>query len=136
MHYRSEHPALIEFSNERFYVEGVCNFHLLRRWMEVNIPIEYREVAGVYKNKTNRDEAKAVIGMLREIWQQEPCPTVGVVTFNAQQQELIQNLIQEEALRDTDFRLRYECESAREEEQQQVGFFVRTLSRFRGMNEM
>ena len=131
MHYRSEHPALIEFSNYAFY-GGRLQFPPAQALTDNNAAIEYRDVSGVYENKTNRTEARAVIGMLKEIWTQEPCPTVGVVTFNAQQQDLIQNLIQEEALRDSDFRLRYECEAAREEEQQQVGFFVKNLESVQG----
>ncbi len=131
MHYRSEHPALIEFSNYAFY-GGRLQFPPAQALTGTDTAIEYRDVAGVYANKTNRDEARAVIGMLREVWKQEPCPTVGVVTFNSQQQDLIQNLIQEEALRDSEFRVRYEYESAREEEQQQVGFFVKNLESVQG----
>jgi hypothetical protein len=73
-----------------------------------------------------------VIQLLRRIWQLEPCPTVGIVTFNAKQQDLIENLIQEDAIRDSNFRLRYESESAREEGDRQVGLFVKNLESVQG----
>jgi very-short-patch-repair endonuclease len=131
MHYRSEHPSLIEFSNHAFY-GGRLQFPPARPTDAQTPSIEYREVSGIYESNQNRDEAKAVIELLQQIWKEEPCPTVGVVTFNAKQQDLIENLVQEKAIADADFRLRYESESAREEGRQQVGFFVKNLESVQG----
>jgi very-short-patch-repair endonuclease len=131
MHYRSEHPSLIEFSNHAFY-GGRLQCPPATATDDGTPAIEYRELTGTYENNQNRDEARAVIDLLRQIWKDEPCPTVGVVTFNAKQQDLIENLIQEEAIRDSDFRLRFESESAREEGEQQVGFFVKNLESVQG----
>jgi very-short-patch-repair endonuclease len=131
MHYRSEHPSLIEFSNYAFY-GGRLQYPPSRPVDTGGPSIEYRDVSGLYENNQNREEAEAVISLLRELWKQEPCSTVGVVTFNARQQDLIEDLIQEEALRDSGFRVRYESEVGREEDQQQVGFFVKNLESVQG----
>ncbi len=133
VHYRSNHPALIEFSNRAFYggrleapparVTSVNGFR----------PVRYHEVNGVYEKRTNAEEARQVVRLLKEIWNaDDQVPTVGVVTFNRPQRDLIEDLINEECLRDASFRVRYEQEVVREEENQDVGFFIKNLENVQG----
>jgi primosomal replication protein N'' len=131
MHYRSQHPALIEFSNNAFY-GGRLQYPPAKAGAGQASPIFYREISGIYENNQNQEEAAAVIKVLREVWAAESRPTVGVITFNSKQQELIENLIQEEAIRDPLFRADFETETAREDGQQQVGFFVKNLETVQG----
>jgi primosomal replication protein N'' len=133
VHYRSEHPDLIEFSNRAFYkgqleappcpVSSQCDQR----------PIVYHDVGGLYSRETNQQEARKVIQLLREIWLPEGLvPTVGVVTFNRPQRELIEDLLQEECQRDEAFAIRCDQERGRKENNQDVGFFVKNLENVQG----
>lgn len=133
VHYRSRHPALIEFSNRAFYsgrleappaqVSSVNGYR----------PIRYHGVSGLYERRTNKDEAAHVVKVLRDLWSTNGTfPTVGVVTFNQPQRDLIEDLLEEECLRDSGFDARYRQEVAREEDNQDVGFFVKNLENVQG----
>ncbi len=104
-HYRSEHESLIAFSNHRYYDGGLVTFPS---------PITYdravrcRHVAdGVYGrggSRTNRVEAKAVVA---EVVRRLKSPSfadsdrsIGIVTFNVEQQRLIEDLLDQERLED------------------------------------
>src|SRR4051794_24353494 len=90
-------------------------------------------VGAPYVGRTNREEALQVIQRLRGGWLgQGACPTIGVVTFNHPQRELIEDLIEEECHRDGAFAARYQQELARKESNQDVGFFVKNLENVQG----
>jgi primosomal replication protein N'' len=132
VHYRSEHPDLIEFSNHAFY-----NFQLEAPPSRFSgqgdhRPITYLDVKGLYSRRTNRQEAAKVVQLLKDFWKREGAPTIGVVTFNRPQRELIEDLIEEECLRDEAFAVRYEQEKDRKENNQDVGFFVKNLENVQG----
>ncbi len=104
-HYRSEHESLIAFSNHRYYDGGLVTFPS---------PITYdravrcRHVAdGVYGrggSRTNRVEAKAVVAevvkRLRNPSYADSERSIGIVTFNVEQQRLIEDLLDQERLED------------------------------------
>ena len=133
VHYRSRHPALIEFSNHAFYdgrLEAPPSVHDGSCGVP---PIQYRSVGGTYSDRKNRDEAEEVVRVLRKFWLGVcPCRTIGVVTFNKPQQELIEDLIEEECLRDESFAVRYQQELSRRVDNQDVGFFIRNLENVQG----
>jgi len=133
MHYRSEDPALIQFSNKAFY-GGRLQCPPSRQARDHAQPaIEVREVGGTYEKQENRREAEAVADLIQEIWANEnQSHTIGVVTFNLKQEDLIQNILQERALRLETFRIRYEAECHRQDGQQDVGFFVKNLESVQG----
>ncbi len=99
-HYRSRDEALIAFSN-RFYYDG--------RLVTFPAPtassnaLQFHKVDGVYvrgsNGRVNHVEAKAVAEMVRErllgwlLLPEEQRLTLGVITFNLQQQSLIQDLL-------------------------------------------
>src|SRR5262249_9481395 len=84
-------------------------------------------------DRTNRKEAAKVVELLKSSWAAEgPAPTIGVVTFNRPQRELIEDLIEEECQRDEAFAARYEQEKARKDANQDVGFFVKNLENVQG----
>lgn len=94
-HYRSNHPALIAFSNEHFYHNALIFANKGIQNEAIN-PIEFRFIANaVWKNRTNQLEAQEVIHLIKEIQMSQPGKSIGVVTFNYHQQELIYSLIQE-----------------------------------------
>ncbi len=95
-HYRSKKAELIAFSNKHFYKNGL---RLLPDKELVNArkpAINYVKVAGVWENNTNRIEAEKVINLIKLLISSSPEKTIGVVTFNAKQQELILDLLEEE----------------------------------------
>jgi len=133
VHYRSRHPALIEFSNRAFY-----NGRLEAPPAQVSSvngyrPIRYNDVGGLYERRTNKAEAEYVVRILRDLWTAErACPTVGVVTFNQPQRDMIEDFLEQECLRDSGFEVQYRQEIAREEDNQDVGFFVKNLENVQG----
>lgn len=91
-HYRSEHPALIEFSNCAFYGGNLISFP----YQEVYKPIEFRAVNGRYEVNTNPKEVEEIINILKhEIHpnQNGTYPSVGIATFNINQRNLITEAI-------------------------------------------
>ncbi|MGA0557679.1 AAA domain-containing protein [Larkinella sp. VNQ87] len=97
-HYRSRSIDLIDFSNRLFYknsLQLLPDFHQLNRREPA---IRYRNVKGVWENNTNEAEARAVLELIDQLKTELPGRTVGVVTFNFQQQQLIQELLEEQAL--------------------------------------
>jgi hypothetical protein len=87
---------LIQFSNASFYANrlSVPARHPpdeVRRQR----PIELIRVDGVYEEQTNREEADRVADVLMDIWTEggSSPPTVGVVTFNRKQADLIENVL-------------------------------------------
>jgi len=96
-HYRSRSPELIDFSNRHFY-EGRLKLLPDRTLLNRNKPaIEFRKVEGIWAENTNLAEAQAVVSEVFELMNEHPSLEVGVVTFNAPQQYLILDLLENEA---------------------------------------
>ena len=132
VHYRSEHPDLIQFSNRAFYL-GQLEAPPARMNANSTPPIQYRYIHdGIYDNRTNRKEAHEVVQLLKGIWGDVESPTIGVVPFNQPQRELIEDLIAKECQTDAEFSTRFQQELARKEEKQDVGFFVKNLENVQG----
>ncbi len=99
-HYRSRHESLIAFSNHRYYGGNLVTFPSP---VTEDRGVHYRHVsAGVYEKggaRVNKAEAQAVadeiVARLRSSLDLPPDdrPTIGVVTFNSEQQRLIEDLL-------------------------------------------
>ena len=98
-HYRSRDEALIAFSNHFYYDGGLVTFPAPATASDA---VRFHRVDGTYargQGRTNRDEANAIVAMIRtrlSDWLTLPeaeRPTLGVITFNAQQQALILDLL-------------------------------------------
>jgi hypothetical protein len=133
VHYRSDHPRLIEFSNRAFYHGQLEAPPARMDALNGAPPIHYYHVNGVYHNRTNRDEALKVVELLKDIWLAEGrSPTIGVVTFNLPQRDLIEDLVEKESQVNEAFRARYEQELVRKDERQDVGLFIKNLEDVQG----
>ncbi|MCU7858574.1 MAG: histidine kinase, partial [Candidatus Thiodiazotropha sp. (ex Lucinoma kastoroae)] len=134
IHYRSEYNALIEFSNYAFY-SGRLNVPAKHPVSEIRKvkPVELRHIGGIYLDQTNPDEGEAILEVLKEMWlgQEEP-PSIGVVTFNLKQAEIIEGLIQLEAANNPDFAAIYARESGRLQGGEDMGFFVKNVENVQG----
>lgn len=93
-HYRSHHESLIAFSNNKFYKNGLYTFPSPSNQVSC---VSYRFVGGSYiqKRGVNEEEGEAVVNeVLRRI--KDPLlakQSIGIVTFNSSQQELIDDLL-------------------------------------------
>ncbi|KXF19699.1 DNA helicase [Pseudomonas aeruginosa] len=103
-HYRSRHESLIAFSNQRYYESKLVTFPSP---VTNDRAVSLHVVNGVYEKgsaRTNPAEAKALvadlIGRLRSPGFRESKLTIGVVTFNGEQQKLIEDLLDTERRKD------------------------------------
>ncbi|MVM40212.1 DUF4011 domain-containing protein [Spirosoma sp. HMF3257] len=93
-HYRSHSLDLITFSNEHFYQNKLS---LLPHFDEINRQepaIRYLNVKGTWQQNTNPVEAEAVLELLDQLVTELPGRSVGIVTFNFPQQQLIQDMLE------------------------------------------
>ena len=93
-HYRSHSLDLITFSNENFYQNKLS---LLPHFEDINRhepAIRYLNVKGTWQQNTNPAEAEAVLQLLDQLAIELPGRSVGVVTFNYPQQQLIQDMLE------------------------------------------
>lgn len=103
-HYRSRHESLIAFSNHRYYGGGLVTFPSP---VADDRAVSFHHVDGVYEKggaRINKREAKALVAdivtKLRAPNFQESKLTIGVVTFNTEQMNLIEDLLDEERRKD------------------------------------
>jgi primosomal replication protein N'' len=135
IHYRSAYRELIGYSNAAFYRNDLS---VPVRHPEATVlaakPIEMIRVDGVYREQTNQDEAAKVVELLAEIWTKpyEDRPSVGVVTFNRKQADLIEEQIEARAEADPQFAEAYRLESERNEGGEDMGVFVKNVENVQG----
>ena len=101
-HYRSRHESLITFSNKLFYEGKLYTFPSAD---DRNSMVTLQMIEGTFdsgKTRTNRAEAEAVVNEIA-LRCHDPIrskQTLGVVTFNIQQQSLIEDLLDEKCKTD------------------------------------
>ena len=103
-HYRSRHESLITFSNKSFYEGKLYTFPSPDDRQSKVTLVDCGGTFDSGKTRTNRVEAEAVI---EELTKRAHDPvlskySVGVVTFNIQQQSLIEDLLDLAASKDTE----------------------------------
>lgn len=135
IHYRSRYRQLIDYSNAAFYA-GRLNVPARHPASEIRRvqPIEVDRVDGCYAGQTNMDEANRVVARLRAIWRApvKQRPSVGVVTFNLKQADLIHDRLEALAETDEEFRRAWGVEQARTQRGEDMGFFVKNLENVQG----
>lgn len=118
-HYRSEHLALIEFSNAAFYWWNLISFPEKENYN----PIDFRSVNGRYESKTNPEEIAEVVKILREDIhpnQKGKYPSIGIATFNINQRNLIIETLNQVAEQNLSF-------AKKLQELKERGLFVKNL---------
>ncbi|MFC4159014.1 DUF4011 domain-containing protein [Chitinimonas lacunae] len=103
-HYRSRHESLIAFSNHRYYQGGLVTFPSP---VTEDKAVSFHRIEGLYDkggSRTNLIEARALVadlvGKLKSPDFAGSAMSIGVVTFNGEQQRLIEDLLDEERRRD------------------------------------
>ncbi|MCD9127658.1 AAA domain-containing protein [Luteimonas fraxinea] len=135
IHYRSAFRELISFSNAAFYGDrlSVPVRHPPARVL-VAKPLELIRVDGLYQEQTNPQEAERVVDYVAQLWRDadERRPTVGVVTFNRKQADLIEERMELRAEGDESFRKAFAEERERSEGGEDMSVFVKNVENVQG----
>jgi very-short-patch-repair endonuclease len=91
-HYRSQHHSLIAFSNSEFYDDNLVVFPSAYH-EHPDLGVKYVGAKGLYDNRRNPLEAETVVEAILEHILQHPSDSLGVVTMNFEQRELIEELL-------------------------------------------
>ena len=119
IHYRSTHPALIQFSNHAFYKKRLIPLPSTKTYS----PIDWIPVNGMFLNRTNLKEAGEIINYLSN---EAPIDqSIGVATFNQFQQNLILDMILNKSVQDHKFK--YKMDKLLDQ-----GFFVKNIENIQG----
>jgi len=94
-HYRSQHHSLIAFSNHSFYRGNLVIFPSpYGQGSKLGVRAVYLADA-IYENQTNLREAKRVVDAVVEHIASRPNESLGIVTLNIKQRDLIAELLEE-----------------------------------------
>ncbi len=130
-HYRSNHEALINFSNFAFYDSYL---RIIPKNNIGNSPvIDYRNVKGVWDSGTNLKEAKEVVNFIKDfLLNNKDNLTIGVITFNIKQKDLIEELLDEAASKNNEFAKLLDKEKERYNNEEHIGLFVKNIENVQG----
>jgi len=131
-HYRSRYSELIEFSNHAFYG---CNLQIAPNISKnhTSRPIERHKVKGKWIDRKNTVEADRVVALVKEILAtRKNDETIGIITFNSDQQTCIADRMDKEAMRDASFRTALAKEMRRTEDGEDVSLFIKNLENVQG----
>ena len=131
-HYRSRNRELIDFSNSAFYSSSLQIAPNVTK-NTANRPIERHKVAGKWIERRNTVEAKKVVELLKDIFaSRKNGESIGIITFNSDQQACIADLIDKECSRNPAFRSDIIKESHRLENGEDCSLFVKNLENVQG----
>ena len=127
-HYRSRYESLITFSNRRYYDGKLVTFPSP---IARDSAVKLHRIDGIYgrgTSRTNRQEADAVVAFVLEHLRSPDrnSQSIGIVTFNAPQQELIEDLLDNARRQDPEL----EPHFAKGAEKEEV--FVKNLENVQG----
>jgi len=131
-HYRSRHSELIDFSNSAFYGSSLMvapNVLVNKK----DRPIERYKVSGKWSGRKNVVEAEKVAALLKNILlTRKNNESVGIITFNSDQQACIVDTLDKLAKTDTPFRLALAKERTRFDNGEDTGLFIKNLENVQG----
>ncbi len=135
IHYRSNYRELIGFSNASFYGDRLS---VPVRHPDAEVgrikPIELLRVNTVYKDQSNQGEAEAIANILSEFWKAPAASrkSIGIVSFNRKQADLIEDVLEARAEQDPAFGQALAAERERIEQGEDMGFFVKNVENVQG----
>lgn len=130
-HYRSQHEALIAYSNHRFYSPDNQPLQTFpgATFEAPDLGVESYVVNGVYRKGTTRDnpiEAEAVVDRVLFHRAHHPELSVGVVTFSSAQEEAIASAVEARSLSEP------VLAGLLDEHDRLSGFFIKNLENVQG----
>jgi hypothetical protein len=105
-HYRSADPGLIHFSNRNFYDWKLEVLPDLATVLAGKSPFSWEKIEGVWENQMNKSEADAVVEKVKEIQSASAEDTIGIVTGNYFQTELIREKLWKAGIQDANIKVR------------------------------
>ncbi len=131
-HYRSKYEELISFSNYAFY-KGKLNVSP-NTFAPQDKPIKVHRVEnGLWTDRTNKAEAEKTIELIRRTLDgRKDSETLGVITFNSSQRDLILDMLDDLCVADPEFAEKYHAETARKENGEDVGLFIKNIENVQG----
>lgn len=99
-HYRSRHSGLIRFSNRMIYDDDLIVFPSASEDRK-GMGVHYRYVEGQYRNGANAIESQKMVEAILDFMRDSPDRSLGVVTLNQKQRDLIQEELQYAIDKDT-----------------------------------
>ena len=131
-HYRSQYAELIDFSNAAFY-ENKLQIAPNNVKNSKEPPISRIKVKGTWQNRRNHEEAVAVVRLVKNIFNHRLMnESIGIVTFNADQKEYIEDLLDAEADKSQAFRKQLFKERNRIVDGENASIFVKNLENVQG----
>ena len=131
-HYRSKNEELINFSNQSFY-EGKLQVSPNITKNKGLKPIERILVKGKWVDRCNLEEVKAVVEILKKISvTRKNNQSIGIITFNSEQEAAIEDAIDQEASVNPKFRDWILREQNRKENGEDISLFVKNLENVQG----
>jgi len=119
IHYRSNHPDLIQFSNHAFYQKRLIPLPPKKKYR----PIQFIAVNGLFTNRTNVKEARTIVDYLsNKIYSNE---SLGIATFSQFQQNLILYMILKKTIVNPKFK-------AKINDLKKRGLFVKNIENIQG----
>ncbi|WP_077622444.1 AAA domain-containing protein [Sediminibacillus massiliensis] len=127
-HYRSKSEELINFSNHAFYN---ANMQIAPNVEHLKEPssLQWHKVDGRWLNQCNVIEAKEVVNLLKELLIKNPNKSVGIITFNAKQQDKIIDYIDDLAENDEEFNVVYQQMMSKDMDER---IFVKNIENVQG----
>ena len=131
-HYRSKNQELIDFSNAAFYASGLQIAPNISKNTKER-PIERYKVNGRWIDRRNAVEAEKVVDLLCEIFAgRKNNESIGIITFNSEQQSCIADAIDARMAKNADFRSSMIKERHRIEGGEDASIFIKNLENVQG----
>lgn len=131
-HYRSRSEELINFSNYAFYNKKLQIAPNITKNKKQQ-PIERIKVDGKWINTRNDIEAQQVVKLLAKLLKDKNRKSsIGIITFNLEQENAIEDEIDALAEKDDDFRNALIVEQNRKDNGEDVSLFVKNLENVQG----
>ena len=133
-HYRSQSEELINFSNYAFYGGRLKIAPNVNSNSDYGVPIERIKIAnGLWENNENIEEANKVVELVAKLFKERKNKdTIGIITFNKKQQDLIEDLLEHRAQDDNEFKKAYIEEIDRIENDEDISLFVKNIENVQG----
>lgn len=132
-HYRSKYDELINFSNYAFYRGRLQVSPNIESTNPTQSPIERIVVEGQWIGRQNIKEAERIVKLIEDIFKKRKNnETIGIITFNITQKDLIEDLLEKKASEDPEFKVMYAVEIDRKDGNEDVSLFVKNIENVQG----
>jgi superfamily I DNA and/or RNA helicase len=131
-HYRAKYEELINFSNYAFYNGKLFVSPNMTIPEKPPIEVHYTENA-LWRGRNNIEEAKYIISLLKDFFAtRKGSETVGIITFNTNQRDLILQMLEQACRDDAIFASQVNTEKMRTKDGEDIGLFVKNIENVQG----